>query len=392
MKHYCHFFITAYFLINAVSCNGMNESCHAKSKESKILAEITAIKNPRQGTFLTNKDIVIHGKNGCSIFDINTKSEIIISSIKNNYLAVHPQRKKLALSLTSGHEVTLYNAETGAEESTIQNDTMIITHSTFNPLDETILLWSGFCPTLLRYNYQTECFDVPLQGINQPKAMAFHPTQRRLMCGTYGAVDIYKYEQGGNFIFAAAAIVTTTFCEYSPDGSFIAGGNERAIYTITSAFRAGHKLEILPDQGKAGYLYMKFHPNSSVLATLSAPDDIVRYWDVKKNVLIDVTQSVSCHYQDYCADINPCNPLMQRYQLSSPHLSFSPNGKMLAITLKHKCIVIPVPFEVIYPSITPEKALFIYWLLQHDKDNQYNCFPNEIRQLFMDTLLKTCKR
>src|SRR5579863_7990737 len=110
MKYYFHFLITAYFLLNIATCNAMNEQ---QVPQSKIITEITGIQNPRQGTFLNNNDIVLHGRNGCKIINRKTHNKIKISNKKINeidisYLAVHPQEKKLALLLTGGKKKTLY--------------------------------------------------------------------------------------------------------------------------------------------------------------------------------------------------------------------------------------------------------------------------------------------
>jgi WD40 repeat protein len=380
MKYYFHFLITAYFLLNIATCNAMNEQ---QVPQSKIITEITGIQNPRQAIFLNNNDIVLHGTNGCKIINRKIHDEITISLIESISLAVHPQGKKLAL--TVGSEITLYNTETGAKESIIPCDKKRLVCSTFNPLDETIFVWNNFCDTLLRYNYQTKCCDFPYCDPRNDmfRTITCHPTQRRFIARMCDCARIYNYEQDGNFMVEGEILIKTNVCEYSPDGSFIAGIDEYNIYMVPSVLPVDAKyvVECLFHQDKAGseYWYMKIHPNGSVLATLSEPNDIICYWDVKEKKLIDVTQSISSYYQD------------RRYSCRS-HLSFSPNGKMLAITHKHNCIVIPVPFEAMYHSITLKKALFIYWLLKHDKDNQYKIFPDEIRQLCMDTLLETCKR
>ena len=394
MKYYFHFLITAYFLLNIATCNAMNEQ---QVPQSKIITEITGIQNPRQAIFLNNNDIVLHGTNGCKIINRKIHDEITISLIESISLAVHPQGKKLAL--TVGSEITLYNTETGAKESIIPCDKKRLVCSTFNPLDETIFVWNNFCDTLLRYNYQTKCCDFPYCDPRNDmfRTITCHPTQRRFIARMCDCARIYNYEQDGNFMVEARLPIKANVCEYSSDGSFIAGIDEHNIYIVQSV-SSDEKIDehntctvrsILPVdtkyvikslfyQDKAEYWYMKIHPNGSVLVTLSEPNDIICYWDVKKKELIDVTQSISSYYRD-------------QYSLN-PYLSFSPNGKMLAVTSKRKCIVIPVPFEAMYHSITLKKALFIYWLLKHDKDNQYKIFPDEIRQLCMDTLLETCKR
>jgi WD40 repeat protein len=350
MKYYFHFFITAYFLLNIVTCNAMNEQ---QVPQSKIITEITGIQNPRQGTFLNNNDIVLHGRNGCKIINRKTHDEIVISDIKINdieinYLAVHPQGKKLALSLTGGNKITLYNTETRSEESIIQCG-MMITRSTFNPLDETIFVWGSPSNMLLRYNYQTKCCNSFLMQDNDLcRTIACHPTQRRFITGMFDCARIYKYEQDGNFIVEEEIPAEmTSLWEYSPDGSFIVGIDEHNIYMVRSVLSVDAKyvVECLFHQDKAKYWNMKIHPNGSVLATLLESNDIICYWDVKEKVLIDVTQSISSYYRDH------------RY--ANPHLSFSPNGKMLAVTSKRKCIVIPVPFEAMYHSITLKRH-FLY--------------------------------
>ena len=72
---------------------------------------------------------------------------------------------------------------------------------------------------------------------------------------------------------------------------------------------------------------------------------------------------------------------------ASSSLSFSPNGTKLLIVLYGKCIIVPVPFEVLYKNITKEKSIATYYVLQEYLYDNKNSLAKDIRHLIMQYLL-----
>lgn len=125
------------------------------------------------------------------------------------------------------------------------------------------------------------------------------------------------------------------FCKYNPNGSFIATGDEiMYIWDIRA-----NKAAALPviDIDNEQFHKVTFHPNNVVLAILSLSSKrngyytMIRYWDILSRTLIKEMQPINGIASD---------------------LSFSPYGKEIIVTFNDKCIICPVPNEVINANFT----------------------------------------
>ncbi len=89
------------------------------------------------------------------------------------------------------------------------------------------------------------------------------------------------------------------------------------------------------------------------------------------------TISMSCS----SAEDNP--PIAHSHMYT--YLSCDPVGENLLVILSRQCLIVPIPFEVIYQPQTQEQCIFAHFTLQHE-------LPKDIRQILIRKLLTLCKR
>jgi hypothetical protein len=176
--------------------------------------------------------------------------------------------------------------------------------------------------------------------------------------------------------------------EYSPNGSFLAAYTVARIVVVdptTETFR------YIAAEENTRFENALFHPHSSVLAAISNHYKkkffTINYWDIKKQP----QQIYSLTYST--------QPLVAQMSLDLPDnhsncdVHFSPDGtKLIIAPIDKKCIILNVPFEVIYEDITKEKLLYLLFLINNIKP-QIDCeIPRDVTQLIAKTLLTTYKR
>lgn len=165
-----------------------------------------------------------------------------------------------------------------------------------------------------------------------------------------------------------------SFCEYSPDGFFIARGTkEKIIITNLNPFK-DTMLVSEPYQTTSGnsLANIAIHPNSKILITFSKPAQFLRYWNIKTSQLVNAT-------------IVPSEP--SRYY-TKPSLSICPTGRKLLLTLNEECLEIAIPFEAQYENFAKDTGIFAHLALQHYLYDGTNKLPMDIRHLLINTLLK----
>jgi WD40 repeat protein len=370
MAYRLYLTITAHLLIVATSCTAMENN-------QNVSGEFIFIKNPRQVVYLTNDTAVLNHEEGCDIVNLATKTRIReIGETHFQHLAVHPNKKKLALSLQD--TVTIYDMETGISEWTKTLAAPIMS-STFSPTDDTLIIkynHNSFNDT--RHDYKSNT-TIPLPKNDYEATFpifTFHPTQR-LLCAACTYVDVFIYDQ--NNLEIKDHFTTKTFnrfCEYNPNGALIAAGSRDKIIILDPLSGNQRQLPI-----QQNYIYhLQFHPNSSILATLSHQDTTLRYWDVNTAQLVDAIPLASSQKITNLLDFTFYS-----------NLSFSPDGQKIIIALQDKCLILPVPFGVIYQPGTKEKATLVCWLLKNYKPDSC-AIPQDLVQLLIYNLLETFKR
>ncbi len=366
---------------------------HISIVASCTAMELPSIKNPQQALFLTNDHVIISHKHGCTIIDIKTNKEIIKLNKKSfPHLALHPNKKKVAI--THDNSVKIYTTKTGQLEWNVKKSLIHtpVASSIFSPLsDDTIFMSYQCVPIIIKYTYPQNRFCIlgssQLRLFQQnPPTIAFHPTKPHT-CSAYnpGKISIFNEET-----FETKTILPITdmhpFCEYSPNGSYIAVGNQHDIlildsYTETEISDYSQSIEMfsLSKKDKDQFLTMTFHPNSAILATLSNHNGIVHYWDVATRKPIIELPPLHINATKIYKGKRPC-------------LSFSPHGKDLIITFKNNCYMMPVPFEAIYQADAKNIAPFVCWIFKNYLFDADNMLPHDITRLLVYTLLETLKR
>lgn len=368
MKHYIYFLITAHVLFAA--------TCIAMETKPHILAEITCIKKPQRALFLTNDRVVINGRNGCSIINVITNEEIIkIIDTEAYHIDVHPNKKKLAVS--HNKTITIYDAETGIPEWTntdLQSPSIL--SSIFNPLKSTILLRhthrNEVFPGISKYNYITNKKSVigyDDQRSTSP-SLSFHPTKKEFCLAYNPGMIMILHSKKEPFLYDISTRPDHRFCNYSPDGSLLAIGNSHSLNIFT--VHADHyQREQLEEKKEYDYSEIAFHPNSSVLATLSGSGNKLRYWDSHTGQLITK---------------------IKLYPFATMSLSFSPDGQKLIIALSNKCIIVSTPFEVMYQLDTKQRFPYLLFLLKNLNCGQSNELPRDLTPQLKYNLLEIFKR
>jgi len=395
------------------------ELIKTKKEKPNILAEITCIQQPRYAQYITNNRVVIAGEDGCSIVDPTTNKEIKkISDVNIHHLAIHPNKTLFALSHENTNSFDIYNAETNSLicSKTVDDPIRInsydrIEYAHFCPHDTTLFLMlvnciNGTAPQthspiaykITKYNYTTHQHNTHrFQSNIWIHLFAFHPTQNK-MCMIHPAYDISIYEP--DIIISPEAKLYSQksyghyhkqFCQYNPDGSYIALGDcQSKIYIINS-----QKIDQYYEFKKGTEKYQRedfkrilFYSNS-ILAISSAlyintekdpskgkmQNSLTRlfYFDIHKKRLI---------HTDELLDVS------KQYDFS-----FSPDKAKVIITLTNKYIELPVPFNVMYKNITKKEFPYLLFLL---KNYTSQCddieIPQDINVLLAQTLLDLYRR
>ncbi|HLW72490.1 MAG TPA: WD40 repeat domain-containing protein [Candidatus Babeliales bacterium] len=379
-----HLLIAIHVLLAITSCSAMNKFIDIRPN---IITTI-AVKKPKQAAFLTNNLVIINHRNGCGIFDLHTHKEVKkITDIECEHFAIHPHNQIIAISRQDG--VTLYNIKTGTNIDHINNHFYPhpIISTSFSPLTKNIII---------RYEYQNEIIDYDYANKTSyswqhthnttmgPPKITFHPTQPYICfghgCTPNSHIDIFDYKaQHKNPYNKTVQKLHTehiNFCEWSPNGSFFAHGNQYNVNVIQDPldwYMHITKLSIEKDDEQ--FVKIKFHPNSFFIATLSSPNHIVCYWDVT------TYEPMSCLSLLFADTI--CSAP------KNSDLAFSDDGKKLIVTLNNKCVILPVPFELIYQPEAKELLPYFLFIL---KNYQQMRLPQDIIRELIYTVLETFKR
>lgn len=401
--------IITHCLIATSSCIAMESELNFTKwcpfEKPKIISEITCVEQPWQAEYLDEDRVLINGVNGCYIINPTTNGTIEKLDIQTSYgvqappFTIHPTKKTIAFS---GKNSAIYS-NTGKLENLIP---IRSSQLAFDPLNNHLLINKNQSVTneIVIYDY-TKNENKNFKG--SIPLIAFHPTKKIL----------FQYQSPSHNLKSKIEIYNSTTLEKEKeitlinpesyaahmlcnlDGSLIAvqDANNDYIYIIKNyesdpvthritlptlieypfnqtecaTFRQSHYGKVIS---------MIFHPNSSVLATSMRVDSdsnytyynslIIFYWDVTTQQLITKTQPF------------PYAPSQNR---DENNIAFSPNGTKLLIVLYDKCIILPVPVEVL---ITKS---FYTWFLLKEGLNQHN-IPTDVYEVIGWYLLETFKR
>jgi WD40 repeat protein len=380
MKHNFYFLLTINLLIATTTCSAM-EKMENKLLIPKqtILFELATTPDEKFAAFISNNRVIINGKT-CRIMDLGNDTPVFTfnNTPADNTITLHPN--KSCFALCNSNTIIIYETETGIKKwnSSLLGDDDIIA-CMFNPCDSSLFIGRSYHQYLTQYNYNTDTvsFDPILYTTTLP-LIDIHPTNRQI-CSQYGmgpgAIHLYDYNQQKNDYEKAIKIDNhhkLLRMIYSPNGSCIGTVNNYCINIINLKSRLASTISYLKDNCiinpiNSAFATIEFHPNSTVLAALlvvhnpgkSTPKKrsysaLLQYLDSNKNLLSkDVIIAET--------------PIAEFYIAQKPNtaLSFSPDGTKIIIMFHDKCVVLPVPLQVIYHPEAHKKALLLYELLNN---------------------------
>lgn len=336
-----HLSISAFLIIAPYACKAMHQ-------QPIILKKITLMPDPQQATFITDELIVLRNTRQCSLFDIDNEQEYIFTHENIDELTnLTISRSHIALS--TNNTLTSYEISTGNVK--FKKNYESCPFATYDMLRDQFITYSCQYPTHV-----------------------YHPKKTEYLVGYSNKTIIYSYnssDEKKSYIKNRNIKIKTTFSEYSSDGNTLAAGNCDTIFYVK---HMDDTLKHIPKKNDAQFLYFTFHPNNKFLVTLSKPYEI-NYWNVRSNIPTHVIiQPISI------AEFTPNNTNLK------PHLSFSPNGEKLLITVNGQCLIIASPF-ISYKDLRKTKFIFALWVLQNHEDDT-NSIPAEIKSLLKNALLQ----
>ena len=369
------------YLLSFLYC--ITSICSAMENKGNIIAELTCVPNPTRAVFLIDDLIAIAGNNGGSICNYRTNTEIAkictfaMPLVCLPSLQVHPNKKIVAFG-EYHKEVIIYNVET----KEIWNKDLDLSHLLFNPVDDTIFIQDTADRTTTVHNYKNKSEAAcSLAGLSGVKLESFHPTQSNIcLCVKNNVLNSRVWNKDS---FTKPKIIHNKdrkldgvcCCIYSGDGSLIAMiTNPNGINIFDSK---SNTEKHLPQSCDYHVWDMIFHPTSFILAGLSPsfPSTLL-YWNTKTHMLITeeklLEKNIASNY-------------------TGPRLSFSGDGTKIIVMIQYRCLILEVPFSVLYKDVTKEKAIFIYWLLKKYQSTQNNILPDEIVQELIKKLLVCSK-
>jgi hypothetical protein len=329
MTKYLYFIITLIFITPL--CNAMKRTSDISASENIIT--LSTIKNPHSAIVLSYKTVAILGDDGCSIYDISTKKEIVKLNNDNDStgfrrsITTDPNKKTLAL--WRNKKLEIYDIAT-------KNKIWEITDNSrgapiFSPMDDTIVVYKH--PYMIEtINYKNNSYkSYPLPTEKVPFKMEFHPTKQEFMFDTYDSIETLELVEG-NLIAKTFPIKDLSSCKYSPDGSLIAINHTSDKCSILN-LKDG-SCESLIGRGNKNLNGMAFHPNNCTLATLSFLFPYIHYWNTKTRKLITSSPLIVDSDEADCF-FQPC-PF-------DKCMDFFDNGTKLIVIFKGKILVLTVP-------------------------------------------------
>lgn len=365
---------------------------------AKILAKITAIKEPQSVICFPNNIVAIAGKDGCNVCEFSpNKKNINLSNFPTHYqrIIAHPNKKLLAFysnnSKESDIKLAIYDIAT--TKKLWDTTTELFGHPVFIPTTNEIVTCSARSD-LQTFDYTTNS---PIQPrmLDLPGNRSFytsHPKERELLfvtdynCEQAKKICTITISQPTKWRRLAFPIQENVFgCKYSPDGSLIALNH--GIYGCSIFDPKTGSCKLLAEDRADNHTFtpysfrpycaaMVFHPTMPILATISLGCGTIYYWNFIIQKLIAKTKLTAS--EEECNFNVPGYPFNQR-------LDFSWDGIRLIVALNDKCLILEVPFKIF-----KDKCIFTYWLLKNYQHNQIShTIPNDIIDLLMHNLLET---
>jgi hypothetical protein len=387
-----------------------------KEKKSKILKEITVVQKPQYAQYLANNHIVVAGENGCSIINPQTNTEIKkINDCENPTLATHPNKKLFALFYEN--RIDIYDTEKNdfiwskTVEGSFEKEMDpfdIIRSVTFAPHDTTIALiithfqqyqhYIRLCGPksyhIKQYDYLTDKssnFHHPYN--DYPPIIAFNPMHNEIC--VVDSISASFHQSNSDIVFSENTKYIDNYgryikrlWQYNSDGSYIAQvdyQNEIFIINLQDLNQyESFKKKNTEKYGKSheAFKNILFYSNSvlAIISTLYIYQQkkfchtLLSYFDIHTKELIHESELLDASAEQH-------------------DFSFNPAKTEVVIALQDRCVILPVPFKVIYKDITKKSFFYLLFLL---KNYTSQCddieIPHDVTLLIAQTLLERYRR
>lgn len=377
MKHQLNLIVTI-LCIAPTFCNAMENK--ALLTPAKILTTITSMRKPKQVICFPNDIVAIKGKDGCRLYDCATCdhatdekfTQLPIDPSSVHGIAALPHKQLLAIRNNTDHNIIIFDTSTGNKIGESHSTKYISTLPIFNPTDDTIITISGN-NTHRIFNYKNNTLK---KHYKSDTPMAFHPTQQgHVLYTNHKRITLQELNEDSFTIKKTFDMPDVIYdCMYNPDGSLIGvvNTNSKLILLDSTTGRGKDK----PFRNLSLYA-MAFHPSNFILATFSFtnPDDptgIISYWNTKTmSVLAQTKLKLILFSPTYDAQL----------------MDFFCDGTKLIVALKHRCLVLEVPFDALYQPNTKNKCRFADLILQNYHYDNENVLPNDVKHLVVKYLL-----
>jgi len=339
---------------------------------------------------ITNTRIAISYPDGCSIWDYSTNKKIfqLIQHNKcsrNQYITLNKDRTKLALSYINSTKFTeshlsIYNTSTGKKiwKTTLSSSTT--DSPAFSPTDDDVILIGDFKDGILCFNYTNNTirkYPFPFEKTGIFNVPSFNPTKEEYITSRGSIYTLSTNE----LLFDLDSYFTSS--KYSPSGKLIVlcdihgscaifeTQSQKINYLIKEPSSCCNKIDAID-----------FDQTSRILAIIPSLGKSIEYWNAETRTLIAISELPE-QYKKIAYSPTSCN-----------RITFSPNGKKIVIATGNQCLILQVPFELIYnmeavyiPD-TKNKCISLLSIL-----NQFTSvsIPPDIKRLLIYSFLKISK-
>ncbi len=360
------------------------------------------IQQPTHVACLRNKQYVIAGTNGATIFDKKALQSTHFQQDNTiDDLAVNCSKTKIATS--SNGVLTVYHAKTGEKEWHHDTNTRQHTPITFNSQHDSELIALIYPDQLQFFTNQYNCETHAILKTMSPlrTKIACHPKKQDI---TYLIKEpgLFDPEVNTIYVYHKKRIACEKW-DCNAENCAISGGNKRNLAYESYHYNtigycavklnyngcafitdATHSVWYAADLPSSPIFHIAsaFHPYKPIVALLT-----------DKYLLEFYTLTKDCPFKNRTIiPLTECDVTLdtidnQNLHLIGKRIAFSPSGKHVVIALANKCIVIPVPFDVLYISATKKQLIHLFWVL---KNNRFmtDPLPIDIVRLIFKVQLK----
>jgi len=335
-----------------------------KPLPAKNIATI-AVNNVQSILPITNNHIALSSLIGCCIWNSSTNKEIfqlIQHSDCSNFhqIVLNKNRKKLALSYINMNEpnyrhLIVYNTSTGERmlTTTITNNTFD-TIPAFSTTNDNAILINALCFNATKEEYITPCGSIYTLSTKE---------------------EIFRLDS--NF----------TYGKYSPSGKLIGLCDMYGSCAIfdTQSKEINYLITETSTSCPSRIDAIDFDPTSHILAIIPSFGISIEYWNAETRNLIAISELSEQYFKAYH------DPTKHN------RITFFPNGKKIIIATGNQCLILQVPFELIYNMeaayIPDTKNKCITFISVLSLLNQFMKvpIPPDIKRLLIYSFLKISK-